>query len=293
MFIKNTSIKALLITLIQYVFSHQLLSRLFGLLSRCENEAWKNMIIKKFGKFYNINTKEAVSRDLNNYPSFNHFFTRQLKPGVRPITELENGVACPVDGTVTQTGIITEGQIFLAKGKEFSIAGLLGGESKRADLFSSGIFTTLYLSPQDYHRVHMPLDGTIEETVYIPGRLFLINNSTINIAPDLFAKNERVVNIFNTEAGPMALILIGSIFSSSIETVWDGVITPSPTSEIRQWNYPFNPPLAKKGEEMGRFNMGSTVIVLFGKDKVKWEAKLAPGNRVQMGELIGKTTLFD
>lgn len=292
MSIKNTSIKALLITLLQYIFSHRLPSRLFGFLSRCENKAWKNLIIRKFGKFYKINTKEAVSRDLNNYPSFNHFFTRQLKPGVRPITEIENGVACPVDGTVSQAGMITEGQLFLAKGKKYSIKGLLGGDNKRADLFNSGIFTTLYLSPQDYHRVHMPLDGTIEETVYIPGRLFLINNSTINAVPDLFAKNERVVNIFNTEAGPMALILIGSIFSSSIETVWDGVITPSPAPEIRQWNYPFNPPLARKGEEMGRFNMGSTVIVLFGKDKVRWEPKLAPGSRVQMGELIGKTTLF-
>lgn len=289
---KNISIKALLIILLQYIFSHRLPSRLFGFLARCENKAWKNLIIKKFGKYYKINTREAVSRDLNNYPSFNHFFTRQLKPGVRPITEIESGVACPVDGTVSQTGIITEGQIFLAKGKKYSIEGLLGGDKKRADLFNSGIFTTLYLSPQDYHRVHMPLDGSIEETVYIPGRLFLINNSTINAVPDLFAKNERVVNIFNTEAGPMALILIGSIFSSSIETVWDGVITPSSTAEIRQWNYPFNPPLARKGEEMGRFNMGSTVIVLFGKDKVRWEPKLEPGNRVQMGELIGKTTLF-
>jgi phosphatidylserine decarboxylase len=137
----------------------------------------------------------------------------------------------------------------------------------------------------------MPLAGSIEEAVYIPGRLFLINDATIDRVSGLFAKNERVVNIFNTEAGPMALVLIGSVFSSSIETVWDGVITPSPKSEIRQWNYPFNPPFAEKGEEMGRFNLGSTVIVLFGKNKVQWETTLVPGSRVLMGELIGKTAL--
>jgi phosphatidylserine decarboxylase len=291
MSIKNISIKELLITLLQHILSHHLISHFFGFLSRWENEVWKNLIIKKFAKYYNINTKEAVSRDLNKYPSFNHFFTRQLKPGVRPITAFENGVASPADGTVSQAGIISEDEIFLAKGKKFTVTALLGGDSKRADLFKNGIFTTIYLSPQDYHRIHMPLNGSIEETVYIPGRLFLINNSAINRVSDLFAKNERVVNIFNTEAGPMALILIGSIFSSSIETVWDGVITPSPKSEIRQWNYPFNPPFAKKGEEMGRFNLGSTVIVLFSKDKVKWETNLVPGSRVQMGELIGKTTL--
>jgi phosphatidylserine decarboxylase len=284
---KNTFIKELFITLLQYIFSHHIPSRVFGFLSRCENKTWKNLIIKKFGKYYDVNTKEAVSRDLNNYPSFNHFFTRQLKPGARPITAVENGIACPVDGTVSKVGIISEGEILLAKGKKFTVTELLGGDSERANLFSNGIFTTIYLSPKDYHRVHMPLDGTIEETVYIPGRLFLIGNSTV-MAPGVYAKNERVVNIFNTEAGPMALILIGSIFSSSIETVWDGVITPSPKPEIRQWSYPFNPPVAKKGEEMGRFNLGSTIIVLFGKDKVKWETNLVSDSRVQMGELIGK-----
>lgn len=291
MSIKNTSIKQLLITLFHYILSHRLSSRFLKFLSHWENEAWKNLIIKKFARHYKINTKEAVSRDLRNYPSFNHFFTRQLKPEARPITELEKGVASPVDGTVSQVGAISDGEIFLAKGKKFTVTALLGGDVKRADSFRNGVFTTIYLSPKDYHRIHMPLAGSIEEAVYIPGRLFLINDATIDKVSGLFAKNERVVNIFNTEAGPMALVLIGSVFSSSIETVWDGVITPSSKSEIRQWNYPFNPPFAKKGEEMGRFNMGSTVIVLFGKNKVQWEATLVPGSRVLMGELIGKTAL--
>lgn len=289
MSIKNASIKELSIILLQHILPHHIPSRCLGVLSRCENKAWKNLIIKKFAKFYKVDTKEAVSRDLKNYPSFNHFFTRQLKPDLRPITDLKKGIACPVDGTVSQAGNIADGEIFLAKGKKFTVNALLGGDSKRADLFRNGSFTTIYLQPRDYHRIHMPLDGTVEKTVYIPGRLFIANKSTENAVPDFYAKNERVVNIFNTEAGPMALVLIGSIFSASIETVWDGVIAPSRPSEIRQWNYPFNPPGAKKGEEIGRFNMGSTVILLFGHDKVKWETHLVAGNRVQMGELIGKT----
>ncbi len=288
---KNISTKELLIALLQYILPLHLLSRLLGFLSRYENEVWKNLIIKQFGKFYNVNTKEAVSRDLKNYPSFNHFFTRQLKPEVRPITAIENGVACPADGTVSQSGNITEGEIFLAKGKTFTVTALLGGENNLADIFRNGVFTTIYLSPKDYHRIHMPLDGTMKQSLYIPGRLFVINRTAVNLDHELYAKNERVVSIFDTKAGPMAIVLIGSIFSSSIETVWDGVITPSPETEIRHWNYPFNPPVAKKGEEMGRFNMGSTVIVLFGKDKVKWETQSVAGNRVQMGELIGKTNL--
>ena len=289
MSIEKKHIKELLVTFLQYILTIRLLSQFIGFLSHCEHETRKNLMIKRFGKYYKVNTKEAVSRNLKHYRSFNDFFTRQLKPGVRTVTELKYGIACPVDGVVSQAGTIAEGEIFQAKGKKFTVTALLGGDSKRAELFSSGVFATIYLSPKDYHRVHMPMDGTLKETIYVPGRLFCFNKTIIDLLPEVYARNERVISLFDTSSGPMALVLVGSIFSSSIETVWDGVIKPSPKSEIRHWNYPFNPPTAKKGEEMGRFNMGSTVIVLFGNNKVKWEANLEPGSRIQMGELIGKT----
>ncbi|MGR9086589.1 MAG: archaetidylserine decarboxylase [Gammaproteobacteria bacterium] len=288
MTIKNVPIKQSLMTLPQAILPHHVLSRFLGFLSHCEHEAWKNLMIKRFGKFFNVNTKEAVTRNLDRYPSFNHFFTRQLKPDARPITTLEHGVACPVDGTVCQTGVITEGEVFLAKGKNFTVTALLGGDEGRANPFSNGVFTTIYLSPEDYHRVHMPLAGTLMESIYIPGRLFTVNSAAVKNVPDLYARNERVVCIFDTEAGPMALVLIGSIFSSSIETTWDGVITPSDKLEIRHWNYPFNPPVVKKGEEIGRFNMGSTVILLFAENEVEWTTDLAVESRVRMGQLIGR-----
>ncbi|MGR9114843.1 MAG: archaetidylserine decarboxylase [Gammaproteobacteria bacterium] len=289
MSLNKVQLKESFITFSQYLLPHHLLSRLIGFLCHWENKAWKDYMIKRFGKFYKVNTKEAVSRNLRHYSSFNHFYIRQLKSGARPITKLQNGVASPVDGTVSQAGTIMEGELFQAKGKKFTIAALLGGDSKHANVFDGGIFTTIILSPGDYHRIHMPLDGTLKETVYIPGRLFSINHITVNGIPEIYARNERVVSVFETASGPMALILIGSIFSSSIETVWDGVITPSSKSEIRHWNYHFNPPTAKKGEEIGCFNMGSTVILLFGKNAVNWDESLAPDHRVKMGELIGRT----
>ena len=289
MSIKKTPVKEILCTLLLRFFSFHLLSRLISFLSRWENKAWKNLIIKKFGRRYRINTKEAVSRNLNHYPSFNHFFTRELKPGMRPITEIENGIASPADGIITQMGEISEGEIIQAKGQQFTVSALLGGDNKRAASFNQGFFTTIHLTPKDYHRIHMPLEGTLHETVHIPGNLLYAYKSNLEKVPEIYAKNERVICFFYTDTGPMALVLVGSIFSSSIETIWDGVITPSKHSEIRHWSYPFNPPTPRKGEEMGRFNFGSTVILLLGNDKVNGESHSTADSIIKMGELIGKS----
>lgn len=282
------SLFVILETLIQTVFFNRLLARLIRLLALNENEKWKNAIIRRFGKRYQINTKEAESRNLNHYPHFDAFFTRKLKPDARSVTDINLGIACPVDGTVTQAGLIHDGAVVQAKGKNFTVAALLGGQGQMSDLFNTGAFATIYLSPKDYHRVHMPFNGTLTETVHIPGRLFNITDKAVNSLPDLYAKNERVVSFFDTESGPMAVVMVGSIFSSSIETVWDGVITPPRHSEIRHWNHPYNPPSANKGEELGCFHLGSTVILLFANQKLAWETDFVEGRPVKMGELIGK-----
>ncbi|MCK4841053.1 MAG: phosphatidylserine decarboxylase [Methylococcales bacterium] len=280
--------KQRLITLPQYILPHHFLSKIMSFFTHCENKIWKNLMINNIARIYGINSKEAASEDLNDYPSFNHYFTRALKSGVRPITDLTNGIASPADGVVSQAGAIKQGDIFQAKGKSFTATELLGGDSERATPFNEGVFTTIYLSPKDYHRLHMPIDGTLKQMIHIPGRLFSVNKTTANSVPGLFARNERVACIFDTEAGPMALILVGAIFVSSVETVWEGVVTPPSVSEVRTWNYDKDAPTLKKGEEMGRFNMGSTIIVLFGKDMAQWEQSLVEDKAVQMGELIGK-----
>ncbi len=280
--------KEALITLPQYILPHHLLSSLMSKLTHSENKAWKNLMIKQIIRHYGVNMEEAQQPDINAYKSFNDFFTRELKSGVRPLSRAINAVICPADGAVSQAGEITDGEIFQAKGKSFTATDLLGGSAERAAPFNNGIFTTIYLSPKDYHRLHMPLTGTLKEMVHIPGRLFSVNPATVNSVPNLFARNERVAAIFDTEAGPMALILVGAIFVSSVETVWHGVVTPPSITEVQSWQYQDNAPTLKSGEEMGRFNMGSTIIVLFGKDKAEWDAQFEAGKTVKLGELIGK-----
>ncbi|MGZ5007584.1 MAG: archaetidylserine decarboxylase [Methylobacter sp.] len=280
--------KEALTTLPQYVLPHHALSQMMSKLTHCENKAFKNLFIKQIIKHYRVNMDEALEQDINAYKSFNHFFTRELKPGVRPISTETNAIVCPADGAVSQAGPITGGQIFQAKGKSFTANDLLGGDAARAEPFNDGIFTTIYLSPKDYHRLHMPLTGTLREMVHIPGRLFSVNAATTNSVPGLFARNERVAAIFDTEIGPMALVLVGAIFVSSVETVWHGVVTPPSISSVQSWQYGDDAPTLKIGEEMGRFNMGSTIIVLFGKDKAEWDVGFKAEKTVKLGELIGQ-----
>ena len=281
--------KEALTTLPQYILPHHALSKMMSKLTHCENKAWKNLFIKQIISHYGVNMNEALEQDINAFKSFNDFFTRELKPGTRPLTEEHNAIACPADGAVSQAGNITDGKIFQAKGKSFTATDLLGGDAERVKPFNNGVFTTIYLSPKDYHRLHMPLTGTLREMVHIPGRLFSVNTATTNSVPGLFARNERVAAIFDTDAGPMALVLVGAIFVSSIETVWHGVVTPPSITSLRNWQYQENAPVLKIGEEMGRFNMGSTIIVLLGKDKTEWASNFTANKVVKLGEKIGNT----
>jgi phosphatidylserine decarboxylase len=275
-------------TLPQYLLPQHTLSKLMRRLTHCEHKAVKNLFIQQIIKHYGVNMDEALHEDINAYKSFNDFFTRELKFGARPITTKLSAVASPADGVVSQAGLIYDGNIFQAKGKSFTATELLGGSQERAEVFNDGVFATIYLSPKDYHRLHMPLTGTLREMVHVPGRLFSVNTSTTNVVPGLFARNERVVCLFDTEAGPMALVLVGAIFVSSIETVWHGVVTPPSMTEVKTWQYQEDAPTLEIGAEMGRFNMGSTIIVLFGKDKVRWDEQFKAETAVKLGAKIGK-----
>jgi len=282
------NIKEALTTLPQYIIPHHALSGMMSVLTHSENKIWKNLFITQIIRHYGVNMLEALEPDIAAYKSFNDFFTRKLDPTVRPLTTDKDAIACPADGAVSQSGSIADGRIFQAKGKSFTAIDLLGGSAERAEPFNHGIFSTIYLSPKDYHRLHMPLTGTLKEMVHIPGRLFSVNTATTHSVPGLFARNERVAAIFDTEAGPMALVLVGAIFVSSIETVWHGVVSPPTIPIVKSWVYEHNAPVLKKGEEMGRFNMGSTIIVLFGKDKVQWSDDFKADKLVKLGEKIGR-----
>jgi phosphatidylserine decarboxylase len=279
--------KESLTTLPQYILPQHFLSNLMARLTHAKCKVWKNLFIKLIIRLYGVNMNEAKTQDLNEYASFNEFFTRELKPGVRTFPTETKAIACPADGAVSQAGPIESGNIFQAKGKSFTTTDLLGGDTARAKPFQDGVFTTIYLSPKDYHRLHMPITGSLREMVHIPGRLFSVNTATTNSVPGLFARNERVACIFDTEAGPMALIMVGAIFVSSVETVWHGVVTPPTVSSVRNWHYDTDAPSLQRGDEMGRFNMGSTIIVLFGKDKAQWDDEFAAGKLVALGENIG------
>jgi phosphatidylserine decarboxylase len=281
------TIKQLFTTLPQYILPHHGLSRLMSKLTHCQIPWFKNAFIRLIIKLYGVNMAEAKSQNLDDYASFNDFFTRELKPGARPVDPAADAIVSPADGVVSQADNINGDRIIQAKGMDFSAIDLLGGDENRARPFTDGIFTTIYLSPKDYHRLHMPITGKLTEMVHIPGRLFSVNAATAESVPGLFARNERVACFFETEAGPMALVLVGAIFVSSVETVWHGVVTPPTAPSIRQWQYQDKNIVLQKGEEMGRFNMGSTIIVLFGKDKAAWEKSLTTGKPVRLGEKIG------
>jgi phosphatidylserine decarboxylase len=284
-------IKDALKVLPQYALPQHALSTLMSYITHSENKALKNWCINTVIKHYGVNMDEAKEQSLEAFKSFNHFFTRELRPEARPQTTEKGAVACPADGSVSQAGKITDGKIFQAKGMSFSTVDLLGGDAERADAFNNGVFATIYLSPKDYHRLHMPLTGTLKAMVHIPGRLFSVNTVTTRSVPGLFARNERIAALFDTEVGPMALVLVGAIFVSSIETVWHGVVTPPTAPSVGTWYYDHKPITLKKGEEMGRFNMGSTIIVLFGKDKVQWESEFKAERLVNLGEMIGRAVV--
>lgn len=275
----------------QYLLPQRLLTRLVYRLTRTQSPWLRDRLIRAFIKNFNVDLSEAEHSDPLAYSDFNRFFTRALRPEARPIAAGEKVLACPVDGSVSQAGRIDDDTVFQAKGHSYSLTTLLGGDAARARPFRNGQFATLYLSPRDYHRIHMPLQGVLREMVHIPGRLFSVSPLTTRMIPGLFARNERVVTIFDTSAGPMALVLVGAINVASIETVWAGTITPPLATRLVQQAYPAQGGAAivlDKGAEMGRFNMGSTVIVLFGEHAVRWDAALQPAATVRMGQRLGE-----
>ncbi len=282
----NQEIRERLAVWPQYAVPQHLLSRAAGWLAECRVPAIKDTFIEQFARIYQVNMHEAEQPDLSAYACFNDFFTRALKAGVRPICE--HGVASPADGAVSQVGSVQNGQVFQAKGHSYSLTALLGGDTDRAAQFQNGVFATIYLSPRDYHRVHMPFDGRLTEMVYVPGRLFSVNSKTARQVPGLFARNERVVCYFDTEIGPMALILVGAMIVASIETVWAGLVAP-PRRVLKTYRYESDPQALafKKGQEMGRFKLGSTAIVLLPEQTVQWRDDLKEGTSLKMGELLG------
>lgn len=272
---------------LQYVLPHHFLSRGMLRLTRLRINWLKNGFIRLFIRLFRVNMSEAVEPNPVAYPDFNHFFTRALKPEARPLADGEDHIVCPVDGTVSQLGTIDNGTLFQAKGHHYALADLLADHSESIEAFHNGHFATLYLSPRDYHRIHMPVDGTLLQMRHVPGRLFSVNPTTVEKVPDLFARNERVVCLFDTDHGPLAMILVGAIFVASIDTVWHGTVTPPTAKTVQHWDYRNHPIHLKQGEEMGRFNMGSTVILLFGQDALTFTDELDAGSHVQMGQLLG------
>ncbi|MBU1192831.1 MAG: phosphatidylserine decarboxylase [Gammaproteobacteria bacterium] len=274
----------------QYLLPHHALSRMVLAATRVEARWWKNLLISAFRRRFDIDMSVAQEPDALAFNSFNAFFTRALRDDARPITSTAGSIVCPVDGRVSQAGKIAGDRIFQAKGRDYSLLELLGGDADLAERFQDGEFATLYLSPRDYHRIHMPLAGRLTETVYVPGRLFSVAPHTVRSVPRVFARNERLVALFDTEAGPMAMVLVGALFVSCIETVWSGVVTPPHGYQIRRQNFADapHPVQLARGAEMGRFNMGSTVILLYGKQRVDWIRELTAGQPLRMGEQIGQ-----
>ena len=253
--------------------------------TRCEVVWFKNLIISTIIKQYRVNMAEAAEMNLDYYSSFNAFFTRLLRNGVRPISESD--IVSPVDGVVSQVGLVTSGQIVQAKGQEYSVLALLGGDDAVTSEFVGGQFATIYLSPKDYHRIHMPVTGTLRKMRYIPGKLFSVSPRTARAVPDLFARNERVAVTFDTDFGPMVMVLVGAIFVGSMETIWAGQITPNYGKVIQQWTYDGEQAITiEKGQEMGRFNMGSTVVVLVGKDAALFNDQVEAEATIQLGNAM-------
>ncbi|KAF0192993.1 MAG: phosphatidylserine decarboxylase [Gammaproteobacteria bacterium] len=274
----------------QFLFPQHLISRFMYWFTRIESPAVKNRFTGWFVGRFGVDMQQALETDPHAYNSFNAFFTRALKPAARPIVTGENELACPVDGAVSQIGNIVETRLFQAKGRYFSLESLLGGSRELASRFRNGRFATIYLSPKDYHRIHMPVAGDLEQMIYVPGQLFSVNRLTTRAVRNLFARNERVICVYRTAAGPMAVVMVGAICVASIETVWAGQVTPHRPREVASWSYEDRPVHLERGAEMGRFNMGSTVVVLFGPACVEWAAGLTADTTVRMGQLLGTKT---
>ena len=268
-----------------YIMPHHAVSRVVYLITRLRGPHVKPLI-EWFVKKYGVDMAEAEESETGYYQTFNEFFTRSLKPDLRPIAAGENTLACPCDGTVSQAGPIRAGAIIQAKGRGYSALELLGGDKSMAAEFADGRFATIYLAPYNYHRMHMPLAANMKKMIHVPGRLFSVAAWTVEEIPSLFARNERLACYFETQAGPMVMVLVGALNVSAIETVWSGQVVPPGAKKISEYDYSHTRKEIAKGAEMGRFNMGSTVILLTG-NNVEWLPNITPGKTVKMGQLIG------
>ena len=260
------------------VFSGWVASRRWGTLT--------TRLIAWFVRRYQVNMTEAANPDLASYACFNDFFTRALAPGARPLSA--STWVCPVDGAISQFGAIAKDQIFQAKGHAYSTTALVGGDAALAAQFENGSFATIYLSPRDYHRIHMPCDGRLRRMVYVPGDLFSVNPTTARGVPGLFARNERVVCVFDTDHGPLVLTLVGATIVGSMATVWHGVVNPPRLPQITEWHYDEGAVTLRQGEEMGRFLLGSTVVLLWPRATLDWNPAWQPAAPVRLGEAMGQ-----
>ena len=268
-----------------YVIPHHAVSRVVYLITRLRGPQVKPMI-KWFVKKFDVDMNDAEEPEISYYQTFNEFFTRALKHNARPIAPGKNTLACPCDGTISQAGPVRAGAILQAKGSAFSVLDLLGGDKTMAAQFADGRFATIYLAPYNYHRMHMPLAANLTKMIHVPGRLFSVAPWTVQEVPRLFARNERLACFFETAAGPIAMVLVGAINVAAIETVWSGLVTPPRGKKISDYDYSHTRKEIEKGAEMGRFNMGSTVILLTGKN-VEWLPHIGAEQTVKMGQLIG------
>ncbi|WP_029527002.1 archaetidylserine decarboxylase [Polaromonas glacialis] len=271
----------------QYLLPKQALTRFAGFVASRERGWVTTEIIRRFVAKYRVNMDEALDANIASYLTFNDFFTRALKPGARPLAPAD--LVCPVDGAISQFGAIAHDQLIQAKGHHYSTTAMVGGDAALAAQYQDGHFATIYLSPKDYHRIHMPAGGRLTRMIYVPGELFSVNPVTARGVPGLFARNERVVCVFESARGPFVLALVGATIVGSMATVWHGVVNPPRGKAVREWRYPASGQsevALKQGEEMGRFLLGSTVVLLFPKGPLRFNPDWAPGRAVRLGEAM-------
>ena len=272
--------------LLQYLLPKQRLTTFAGRIAGAERGATTARLIRWFVDKYGVDMNEAESPDIASYKSFNEFFTRPLGVGLRPLAEAD--FVCPVDGAISQFGAIDDHHILQAKGHRFTVTDLVGGDAALAAQFRHGSFANLYLAPKDYHRLHMPCDGRLMRMIYVPGALFSVNPTTARGVPNLFARNERVVCVFESpEHGQFVMVLVGATIVGSMATVWHGVVNPKRTNKVSEWNYSDQHIVLKKGEEMGRFLLGSTIVMLFRQGVITFNENWAPERTVRLGEAMG------
>ena len=270
----------------QYALPKQGLTSMAGAIASIRGGAATTRLIRWFVRKYGVDMSEAAEPDIAHYASFNEFFTRALRPGLRPLAAAE--LICPVDGAISQFGAIERDQIFQAKGHRYSTRALVGGDAALAAPFDDGHFATLYLSPKDYHRIHMPCDGRLLRMIHVPGDLFSVNPTTARGVPGLFARNERVVCVFESARGPFVLALVGATIVGSMATVWHGVVNPPRGKRAREWHYGDRELRLRQGDEMGRFLLGSTVVMLFPKGDLRFNPAWAPGRTIRLGEAMAR-----